>query len=188
VIRNGEARVLAVETAARRVRYDLLKVLLVDDNHHMRVMLSEILRAIGIRTIVEAGEGGEALQMLRNHPVDIIMTDLAMAPLDGIDFVRLLRKTAGPSQTTPVIMITGHCTLARVKDARNAGVNEFLAKPLTARGVLDRIGLVIDHPRGYVRTDSYFGPDRRRRNDQAWDGPWRREGDTEHRRLGSREI
>lgn len=161
------------------MRYDLLKVLLVDDNHHMRVMLTEILRAIGVRTIYEAGDGAEALQMLRNHPVEIIMTDLAMSPLDGIDFVRLLRQTKGPSQTTPVIMITGHCTLARVNDARNAGVNEFLAKPLTARGVLDRVALVIDHPRGYVRTDTYFGPDRRRHaHNPNWAGPWRREGDT----------
>ena len=183
MIRRSGRGILALETAACHVRYDLLKVLLVDDNHHMRVMLSEILRAIGVRTIYEASDGAEGLQMLRNHPVDIIMTDLAMAPLDGIDFVRLLRKTTGASQTTPVIMITGHCTLARVTEARNAGVNEFLAKPLTARGVLDRVALVIDHPRGYVRTDTYFGPDRRRRNDQAWEGPWRRESDVEQRRA-----
>jgi DNA-binding response OmpR family regulator len=171
------------------VRYNLLKVLLVDDNHHMRVMLTEILRAIGVRTIVEASDGAEGLQMLRNHPVDIIMTDLAMAPLDGIDFVRLLRKTKGPSQTTPVIMITGHCTMARVIEARNAGVDEFLAKPLTARGVLDRIGLVIDHPRSYVKTETYFGPDRRRHgHNPHWEGPWRREGDTPQAAVAVQEI
>lgn len=166
------------------MRYDLLKVLLVDDNHHMRVMLSEILRAIGARTIFEANDGTEALQMLRSNPVDIVTTDLAMAPLDGIDFVRLLRKTKGPSQTTPVIMITGHCTVARVLEARNAGVDEFLAKPLTARGVLDRVALVIDHPRAYVQTDTYFGPDRRRHaHNPNWEGPWRRESDAEQRRA-----
>jgi YesN/AraC family two-component response regulator len=171
------------------VRYNLLKVLLVDDNHHMRVMLTEILRAIGVRTIVEASDGAEGLQMLRNHPVDIIMTDLAMAPLDGIDFVRLLRKTKGPSQTTPVIMITGHSTFARVNEAREAGVNEFLAKPLTARGVLDRVGLVIDHPRSYVKTETYFGPDRRRHgHNPHWEGPWRREGDTPQAAVAVQEI
>jgi two-component system chemotaxis response regulator CheY len=189
VIRSGGAGVLAVETAASRVRYDLLKVLLVDDNHHMRVMLTEILRAIGVRTVYEAGDGAEGLQMLRNHPVDLIMTDLAMAPLDGIDFVRLLRQTKGPSQTTPVIMITGHSTLARVKEARNAGVNEFLAKPMTARGVLDRVALVIDQPRAYVRTATYFGPDRRRhRCDPNWEGPWRREDDRPQQQAAVQEI
>jgi DNA-binding response OmpR family regulator len=78
---------------------------------------------------------------------------------------------------TPVIMITGHFTATRLAEARNAGVDEFLAKPLTARGVLDRVRLVIDHPRAYVQTGSYFGPDRRRRNDPNWEGPWRRGAD-----------
>jgi CheY-like chemotaxis protein len=171
-----------------RVRYNLAKILLVDDNQHMRVLLSEILRAIGVRNIYEAGDGAEGLQMLRNNPVDIIITDLAMQPLDGIDFVRLLRQTKGMSQMTPVIMITGHSTLQRLNQARNAGVNEFLAKPLTARGVLERVALVIDHPRAFVQTNSYFGPDRRRRCDPNGDGPLRREADGTQERMAAREI
>jgi len=170
------------------LRYDLLKVLLVDDNHHMRVLLSEILRALGIRKIFEAGDGAEGLQTLRQHPADIIMSDLAMQPLDGIDFVRLLRSTPGPCQMTPVIMITGHSTLHHVNDARDAGVNEFLAKPLTARGVLGRVALVIDHPRPFVRTEGYFGPDRRRRCDPHWAGPWRRTSDTPQKVTATQEI
>lgn len=159
------------------MRHDLLQILVVDDNQHMRLLLSEILRALGVRRIFEASDGAEGLQMLRTHPVDIILTDLAMQPLDGIAFVRLLRQSNGPCQMTPVIMISGHSTMARVNEARNAGVDEFLAKPLTARGVLDRVALVIDHPRAYVRTSDYFGPERRRRNDPLWEGPWRRGSD-----------
>ena len=74
-------------------------------------------------------------------------------------------------------MITGHSTERRVHEARDAGVNEFMAKPLTARGVLERLALVIDHPRPFIRSDDYFGPDRRRRTDPRYDGPWRRAGD-----------
>jgi DNA-binding NtrC family response regulator len=77
----------------------------------------------------------------------------------------------------PVIMITGHSTMQRVNEARNAGVNEFLAKPLTARGVIERLDRVVEHPRPYVRTADYFGPDRRRRADPNFQGPWRRQGD-----------
>jgi two-component system chemotaxis response regulator CheY len=154
----------------------------------MRVLLSEILRALRVHNIFEASDGAAALQILRNDPVDIIMTDLSMQPLDGIDFVRLLRSTPGPSQMTPVIMITGHSTVQRVNEARDAGVNEFLAKPLTARGVLGRVALVIDHPRPFVQTDSYFGPDRRRRRDPDWAGPWRRSSDAPQEAVGNREI
>ncbi len=171
------------------MRYDLLKILLVDDNHHMRVLLSEILKAIGVRQIYEAGDGAQGLQMMRNHPIDIIMTDLSMQPLDGIDFVRLLRRSPdSPDQMCPVIMITGHSTMTRVNEARNAGVTEFLTKPLTARGVIERIGQVVDHPRPFVRTDDYFGPDRRRKVDANYEGPLRRQDDRPQRKVAIHEV
>ena len=144
----------------------------------MRMLLGEILRAIGVRDIYEANDGAEGLEMMRKHAIDIVMTDLSMQSLDGIDFVRLLRNSPdSPNQMAPVIMITGHSTWARVNEARDAGVNEFLAKPLTARGVIERVSQVVEHPRSYVRTEEYFGPDRRRRNDPDFKGPWRRSSD-----------
>lgn len=160
------------------MRYDLLKILLVDDNHYMRILLGEILRAIGVRDIFEASDGAEGLQMMRDNAIDVVMTDLSMQPLDGIDFVRLLRNSPdSPNQMAPVIMITGHSTFARVNEARNAGVSEFLAKPLTARGVIERLHQAVEHPRQFVRSDDYFGPDRRRRNDTSFKGPFRRATD-----------
>ena len=160
------------------MRYDLLKILLVDDNHYMRVLLAEILRAIGVSTIHEANDGAEGLQMMRDHPIDVVLTDLSMQPLDGIDFVRLLRNSPdSPNQMAPVIMITGHTTFARVNEARDAGVSEFLAKPLTARGVIERLHQAIENPRPFVRSDDYFGPDRRRRADPTYKGPRRRKTD-----------
>ena len=171
------------------MRYDLLKILLVDDNHHMRVLLAEILKAVGVKHIFEASDGAQGLKLLRGQRVDIIITDLSMKPLDGIDFVRLLRNSPdSPDQMCPVIMITGHSTLQRVHAARNAGVNEFLAKPLTARGVVERISQIIDHPRQYVRAPNYFGPDRRRRPDPNYHGPWRREGDAALRNAATGET
>lgn len=160
------------------MRYDLIRILIVDDNQHMRVLLVEILRAIGVTHIFEASDGAEGLQKLRNHEVDVVMTDLSMQPLDGIDFMRLLRNSPdSPNQMIPVIMITGHSTMRRVAEARDAGVNEFLAKPLTARGVLERLTRIVEHPRPFIRTSDYFGPDRRRRADPKFDGPWRRSTD-----------
>jgi two-component system chemotaxis response regulator CheY len=160
------------------LKLDLLKILLVDDNHHMRVLLTEILRAIGIRHVFEANDGQDALSVMRSHAIDIVMTDLAMQPLDGIDFVRLVRNSPdSPNPMVPVIMITGHSTMRRVAEARDVGVTEFLSKPVTARGVIERITRVIDHPRPFVRTADYFGPDRRRRDDAGYPGPYRRVGD-----------
>ena len=162
------------------MRFDLLKILLVDDNHHMRILLTEILRAIGVRNLYEASNGAEALQLMRTHQVDVVIADLAMEPVDGIAFTSLLRNAPdSPGQMTPVIMVTGHSTERRVKEARDAGVNEFLAKPVTARGVLERVVEVIEHPRPYVRCEGYFGPDRRRKHDTVYTGPRRRADDAQ---------
>ena len=150
-------------------------ILVVDDNQHMRKLIMEILRAIGIRDAYEAADGAEGLNMMRAHRIDLVITDIAMQPIDGVDFVRLIRNSNdSPRPTVPVIMITGHSTKARVDEARDAGVNEFMTKPVTAKGVLDRIQRVIDRPRPFIRTEDYFGPDRRRRNDPEYKGALRR--------------
>ena len=160
------------------MRFDLLKILLVDDNHHMRVLIGEIMRAIGVTEVFEANDGAEALSKMRQQNIDIVITDLSMQPLDGIDFTRLLRNSPdSPNQMCPVIMITGHSTQKRVKEARDAGVTEFLAKPVTARGIIDRITRVVEVPRPFIRNEDYFGPDRRRRADPEYTGPRRRSTD-----------
>lgn len=161
-----------------KVRLDRLKVLIVDDNKHTRLLLAQILRALGVTNTFEASDGVEALAMMRNHAIDIVLTDLAMEPMNGIDFVRSLRTGAdSPGPMTPVIMITGHATMKRLSEARDAGVNEFMGKPITARGVIERLAQVVDHARPFVRTIDYFGPDRRRRADPSFEGPWRRASD-----------
>ena len=160
------------------MRLNLLKILLVDDNQHMKTLLGEMLRAIGIRDVHVAADGSEALELMRRHEIDIVFTDLNMKPVDGIDFVRQLRTDKdSPNPFAPVVMITGHSTRARVELARDVGVNEFLAKPITARSVMDRLQRIVERPRPFVRTDDYFGPDRRRREDPAYAGPRRRTED-----------
>jgi CheY-like chemotaxis protein len=160
------------------VRFDPLNILLVDDNDHMRLLLTEMLRAIGVRHIFEALNGMEALSMMKRAPIDIVITDLKMDALSGIEFVSLLRRSPdSPNPFVPVIMITGHSTTRRVRDARDAGVNEFLTKPVTGRSLVHRLTQVIDQPRAYVRCDDYFGPDRRRRAAPNHKGPWRRDAD-----------
>jgi len=101
-----------------------------------------------------------------------------MKPIDGIAFtqeVRLSHKS--PNPYVPIIMITGHTERHRVEAARDAGVTEFLAKPITAQNLFLRIAEIIERPRPFVRAGAYFGPDRRRRRDENYRGPWRRHED-----------
>lgn len=152
-----------------------LSVLVVDDNPNMRQILSAILKSFGVRSIYEADDGLGALRILNVREVDIIFTDLMMQPVDGLAFVRWIRtSTASPCAFVPIIMITGHATQRALNEARMAGVTEFLAKPLTARGVLHRLNEVINNPRPFVRVGAYFGPCRRRRIDHEFVGAERR--------------
>lgn len=155
-----------------------LQILVVDDNPHMRAIASAVLRSAGIRTIHEAADGGTALQTLREQAIDLAIVDFKMFPLDGVEFTRMVRNSPDSANPyLPIIMMTGHSAQNRVYEARDAGVTEFVVKPITAKAILDRIQAVIWRPRPFVKTDGYFGPDRRRQASDAYTGPLRRSTD-----------
>jgi two-component system, chemotaxis family, chemotaxis protein CheY len=165
-----------------------LHVLVVDDNAHMRSIVVAILRGIGIGTVKEATDGADALDVMRNGVPDLVICDLNMSPVDGLEFSQMIRTAPdSPYPFVPIIMMTGHTERSKVSAARDAGVNEVLAKPISARGLLDRIVSVIDRPRPFVKTANYTGPCRRRttaKEGKEHTGPWRRKGD-EARRAAS---
>jgi len=158
--------------------YGRLKVLLIEDNQHMRTIIKAILKGVGICEPREARDGAEGLGILRQYPADIALVDYSMTPIDGVEFTKMVRLSSDTSNPyLPVVMITGHSERSRVFDARDAGVNEFVVKPLTARSMLGRMQTVVMHPRPYIRCKSYFGPERRRRKDLRFAGPFRRGAD-----------
>jgi two-component system, chemotaxis family, chemotaxis protein CheY len=158
--------------------YGHLKALVVEDNAHMRSLLRAILMGLGVGEVHEAQDGGQAFRALERFEPDFILTDLMMAPVDGIAFVQDLRNSpASPNPFLPVIMVSGHTERARILSARDAGVTEFVAKPVTPRNLFLRIVEIVERPRPFVRAQGYFGPDRRRRNDAFHVGPWRRDED-----------
>lgn len=155
-----------------------LKALIVEDNAHMRALLRALLGGLGVAEVFEAQDGAKALEVLEAIAPDFVLTDLTMTPVDGIAFTREVRNSvASPNPFVPIIMVTGHTERARVLAARDAGVTEFLAKPVTARSLFLRIVEIVDRPRPFVRADAYFGPDRRRHNGAFYNGPWRRDED-----------
>jgi DNA-binding response OmpR family regulator len=150
-------------------------VLVVDDNPHMRKIVVTILQAFGVIQIFEVAEAETAWKLLRDNNPDVAIVDWIMEGMSGLDLVKMIRtSTASPNPFVPVIMLTGHTSLDRVRMARDGGVNELLAKPVSVTAVLQRLTAVIDHPRPFVRTKVYFGPCRRRRGGDEYKGPERR--------------
>jgi len=157
-------------------QFERLKILVVDDNVHMRKLVVTILQAFGVIQIYEADSGERAWTILRETNPDICVLDWVMEGMSGVDFVKKLRSDpASPNPFVPVIMLSGHTQMERVRQARDAGVNEFIAKPVSVKTMMQRLVAVIESPRPYVRTRGYFGPCRRRRGADEYRGPERRD-------------
>lgn len=157
-----------------------MSVLIVDDNAHMIHIVKTILRGFGIKTFFEATDAAEAFDIVRSDGPDVIIVDYQMDLLDGTDFARLVRTgddIANPF--VPIIMLSAHSERKRVVAAREAGVTEFCCKPVTAEDLYKKFCAIINSPRQFVRTSTYFGPDRRRHSDVGYKGPFRRKGDND---------
>jgi two-component system chemotaxis response regulator CheY len=142
---------------------------------HMRKIVRTLLIGFGIRTVFEAEDGAAALELFEQNNPDIIITDWVMPIIDGLEMVQMIRRPNGSvNPFVPIIMLSGHAEKRRVTEARDAGVHEFLCKPISARSLYLRIYSVIAFPRPFVKTEAYFGPDRRRFDNPVYSGPERR--------------
>ena len=154
-----------------------VKFLVVEDNPFMKELFRQILRTLGVTQIVEASDGAEGLVLLREMSPDIVLLDWQMEPMDGIAFAKQVRAKNSPTPYIPIIMVTAYSEIVRVTEARDAGINELLVKPIAATSLFSRIRAVIERPRLFVEAGTYFGPDRRRRNDPNRKGEDRRKVD-----------
>ena len=154
-----------------------LRILVVDDNEQMRTIIGTVLAAAGVGRLFYATDGRQGLDQLMAAPVDVAYVDYEMPTMNGLDFISRVRALPGEARYLPIIMLTGHSDLPRLNAARDRGVNEFLAKPVTARNILLRLEAVIMRPRPYVQAPDFFGPDRRRRQSPDYRGPRRRASD-----------
>ena len=136
-----------------------LKVLVVDDDHHMRKVVRTMLAAIGVKTVCEAGDGATGLEAVRKNNPDLVIVDWEMPNIDGAQFVRMVRSPGTfPVPDVPIIMLSGHGDRWRVVEAARIGAHEYLLKPVSIQALHDRIVAIISQPRPTVRLDGYYGP------------------------------
>ncbi len=170
-------------------RLEHLRILIVDDNPHIRQLLRTVLHAVGVKSIDIAEDGVLGFEAFCRLEYDLVFTDFQMEPLSGIDLTDLIRTSKkSPNPYTPIIMISAYSDESRVQKARDHGVTEFLAKPFTVERLLERLQKVIENPRPFVKTDTYFGPDRRRKDDPLYDGPERRKTELQKVDVSVRDL
>jgi len=169
-------------------QFEKLSILIVEDTAPMSKLLVSVLENLDIKQIDIAKNGEQGFEMFQKGNHDIVLTDWLMEPMDGIELTRQVRKSSmSPNRMVPIILITGYSAWVRVEEARDAGVTEFLVKPFTANDLARRIAHVINKPRDFIETHDFFGPDRRRRKDPNFKGPFRRDDD-ENLRSGNADI
>ncbi len=156
-----------------------MQVLILDTNNFTRGLIADILRGQNVTNIFCAHDGGEAMRTLRENPIDLIFLSWEEnEDFDGLKFVRSLRQRPDNHlRRLPVVLVTSKLTRQLVIGGRDAGVDEFLAKPLAPAAVLQRLQMTIETPRPFVDCDAYLGPCRRRKNPADYYGAKRRAGD-----------
>lgn len=158
--------------------FDRVRVLILEDNAHMSTILRKVLQGFGIRDVFEARDAADAFEAMRNSNPDLALVDYMLDDVDGLEFTRLVRTASdSPNKYLPIIMVSGHTDRSRILESINAGVNEYLAKPVRPIDLYNRLVALIERPRSFVKAPGYFGPDRRRRQDPHYSGPLRRASD-----------
>jgi two-component system, chemotaxis family, chemotaxis protein CheY len=151
-----------VTTAAVAARLTKTRVLVVDDDSSTRKLVKTLLTSMGVADIFEAGDGMVGLELVQKVVPDVVILDWQMPRLQGPNFMRIVRSPdTFPLPAVPVIMLTGHGEYSKVKEAISVGVNEFLLKPVSSRGLLDRMMAVLFNPRPMIRKRDYYGPELR---------------------------
>ena len=165
-----------VKAAAPESRYlENITVLLIEPNAFMRSTIRRLLTIFGCRRVVEATDGADGLKAMKGAMPDLIVTEWEMEPISGIDFTKTVRALKdGTNRYVPIIMTTAHSAYGSVIQARDSGITEFVVKPLSAKSLMTHIIEAIERPRGFIETETYFGPDRRRRNRGDFTGDDRR--------------
>jgi CheY-like chemotaxis protein len=123
-----------------------LRALVVEDNATVRRAIVEFLRAAGVTSVRQMGTGRMALEDLKIAPVDLVITDLAVPDMDGVELTKRIRNgAAGPMATgVPVVMLAGHGSPQAMKAALQAGVDDILVKPVVAARLAERLERAIE--------------------------------------------
>ncbi len=141
--------------------------MVVDDSPLSAEITTSALLGFGIRTRHSCRSAPEAMSILGEAEIDLLVVDCEMPGMDGFELVQWLRRSGPPNAFVPVIMTAAHIRRSMVNKARNCGANYIVTKPFSAASLLERIVWVARDNRPFLEVGEYFGPDRRFRDGDA---------------------
>ncbi|WP_417232954.1 response regulator [Brevundimonas sp.] len=151
--------------ASSVVNFSSAVTMVVDDSPFALDLTSQALLGFGIRTRYACRSATEAISILKENPVDLLLVDCEMPGTDGFELVRWLRRSGlDPNAFVPAIMTAAHLRRSRAAEARDCGASFVIVKPFSAITLLERIVWVSRDQRPFLEVGDYFGPDRRFRD------------------------
>lgn len=157
-----------------------LSFLLADPNPHSTAIIHSILRGFGANRVVEVRNNRDAMQVLSEQKIDLMMVEPNLPKGGGLAFIRSIRQDHNsPCRTLPILVVSGDTRTSMVKSARDCGANMVIAKPMSPASLYERLAWVAFRPRKFIETATYFGPDRRFKIEGLPNGKGRRAGDNE---------
>jgi two-component system chemotaxis response regulator CheY len=152
--------------------YGKLKVLLVNGNVAEANALAAMLDGFGITRIDSARDVAAALRLLRQGRLyDLMLCDYSLGVANGLSLVKVIRRDNRlTNRYMPVIMTLDRNGVERQAVFRAAGVNDLLSKPVSSHILFDSLRATLGHTRSFVETKTYFGPDRRQRQQDGLRG------------------
>jgi CheY-like chemotaxis protein len=145
-----------------RINLEKASVLVLDDNGPSLDILSQVVSGFGVKQLQRAESVKDAQELVKTKTFDLIISDVQMPDVDGIEFINWLRRDAPENNRyVPVILVTGHTRGIDIFRTRDAGANFTVAKPITPKVLLERIFWVAREERAFIECDAYVGPDRR---------------------------
>ncbi len=115
-------------------------ILIIDDSLPMRSVIKRTLTAAGYGSseLIEAANGKEALELMKNNWVDIVLTDYNMPVMDGLEFIKTIKKD-DLSKDIPVVVISTEGNESKIKEFMDCGAVGYITKPFTAEAIRDLI-------------------------------------------------
>jgi two-component system, chemotaxis family, chemotaxis protein CheY len=160
------------------VNFRDLVILIADSSSYMSMLIQGILRGFGANKVLDMRSSASVLQALSTNKFDILICDARLPPHGGLKLTREIRGNVdNENRTIPILMMMSDSRETTIKQARDAGANMVIAKPLSPANLYDRLAWIAFQPRQFVDTPTYFGPDRRFKIEGYPNGVGRRKGD-----------
>ncbi len=156
--------------------YDIsgLSILVLERQSLMRNLMNQVFKEFRVSKLHLTADPLDAFELVCQTPIDLILCDWSYG-IDGIEFLKKVRTDRmSKDHFVPIIVVTANTEMEHVCIARDAGMTEYLAKPVSAQMIYARICATIDNTRPFVRNSTFFGPDRRRKRKKPYTGQERR--------------